>query len=97
MEKTNEILMKSGLPTPPSSQILTNKENLLVSFVRLILNNLSIDKWGFFIHKKTQKELLAYFDLQDFKGIRNILTNNSLSFEQKANILLKSLSDVNYT
>lgn len=95
-EFINSLFIRCGLPYSPRSETLKNMENLLVSFGKLILNNPSVEKWGFKAFNKTKKnmEVFGYFDLHEFRQIRNILSSSSLQIEQKASSLLNFLSEV---
>ena len=88
--------MKCGLPYPPRSEKSLNLEKLLVSFGKVIINNPNIEKWGFKTkdHRTKSYQYIAYFDLHEFRQIRNILNSNSLKIEQKASSLLNFLSEV---
>lgn len=95
-EMINALFIRCGLPFTPRSETLKNLDALLVSFGKLIINNPSIEKWGFKAWNPKKKNLgfLGYFDLHEFRQIRNILNSNSLQIEQKASSLLNFLSEV---
>ena len=95
-EHINMIFQKTEIPYPPRSEIIGNMENMLVFFGKLIINNPNIEAWGFKIvniRRKTS-QLIAYFDLHEFRQIRNLLSSSSLNGEQKVSSLLKILSEV---